>query len=81
MKLLFEEGIMGEHNFHRLYKHNGFNVGIWVQDHSENGRKVTVSLFSKTTMKWENLKTRTSRVDKLEDTIKTLLLYAEYFLD
>ena len=84
MKLLFEEGIAGEHNFHRLYKYGEYMIGIWVQDtyeHSKNGRKVTVALFSKTTMKWENLKTRTSNVDKLDDTIETLLMYAKYFLD
>ena len=84
MELLFEEGIAGEHNFHRLYKYGEYRIGIWVQDtyaHSKNGRNVTVALFSKTTMKWENLKTRTSMIESLEATIEKLLMYAKYFLD
>lgn len=84
MKLLFEEGIAGEHNFHRLYKYGEYRIGIWVQDtyeHSKNGRNVTVALFSKTTMKWENLKTRVTMIEGLEATIEKLLMYAQYFLD
>jgi hypothetical protein len=84
MKLLFEEGIAGEHNFHRLYKYGEYRIGIWVQDtheHSMHSRNVTVALFSKTTMKWENLKTRTSMIESLEATIEKLLMYAKYFLD
>ena len=84
MKPLYEEGIMAENKFHRLYKHNNVTIGIWVQDtdnHSECCRKVVVALFSNTTMKWENLKTRTSMIEGLEDTIETLLMYVKYIID
>ena len=85
MKFLYEEGIMTENRFHRLYKHSDVTIGIWVQDtdnHSEVSRKVVVALFSNTTMKWENLKTeKYVKIGRIEETIEELLRYVKYIID